>query len=201
MIRPPNETDWPDFERKRYVKLGDGKVWAITYKVGSTSLRRKLYDQKAWPDPSPHRLKSGDHVTLLVRHPHDRLVSAWRWFTQNVNSYIPGILRDDPKGHALILDEGTPFNVWVPAAIKHWNPHWVPATDIHPRWREFELMDLAVWGKQEGHQHQKQTRDDNSWEQYYDEATLALANEVYSEDLEMWKEIKDGTDTRANRIL
>lgn len=190
MLKNVPVSDWPEFERKRYLRTANNEVWGVTFKVGSTSLRHMKFEYT--------ELVTGDHVRLLVRHPHDRLVSAWKWFTMYVNSYLPGPLRDAPEDHEIILDSTTPFNLWARTALQHWNPHWVPATSIHPRWREFELIDLAEWNSTH---HDKQTRKDNSWEQHYDEATLALANEVYKEDLEMWEVIRDGTNTRTNRVL
>lgn len=184
-------------DARKYIRVDDtSEVWGVTFKVASTSLRESL-------PPKPRNyteLRSGDHVRIIVRDPRDRMVSAWRWFTLNVNSYLPEILAASPEDHEYILDKRAPFNEWTQTALRHWNAHWAPQTEIHPRWREFELIPIydihkLGWG------HKKKTREDNSWEQYYDEATLALVNEVYSEDLEMWKEIKDGTDTRANRLL
>lgn len=181
-------------DSSKYLRVKDKDVWGITYKCASTSMMRAL------PQPRTYTpLNAGDHVRLIVRDPRDRLVSAWHWFTRN-NSDIRAIARSHPVDHKFLMDKHSEFPDWLKTALRHWNGHWVPQTEIHPRWREFELVDIADlhtlgWG------HEKKTRPDSTWEQYYDEATLALVNEVYAEDLEMWKEIKDGTDTRTNRIL
>ena len=186
---------WPVFDAKRYIRIGETPdVWAVTFKIASTTLRRGLPDADNYAE-----LKKGDHVRMLCRDPRDKVVSAWRWFALHRNSYIPHVLDVSRRDHDYILSRNSRFKDWVQTALRYWDPHWAPQTSIHPRWREFELLDLAEWGK--GEAHEKKTRDDNSWEQYYDDATLALVNEVYKEDLEMWKEIKDGTDTRARRVL
>ena len=110
------------------------------------------------------------------------------------------ILTESPRDHAVLLDRDTQLKHWVPTALRHWNLHWLPQTEVHPRWREFHLIpihDLAGLGMG----HSKKTRPDNSWEEFYDVGTLALVNAVYAEDLDMWKEIKDGTDKSTRRLL
>lgn len=135
--------------------------------------------------------KAGDHVIMYCRDPRDRLVSAWKWFAGPYNSYIPDILRVSPVDHKFILDRNSPFNEWVQTALRHWNAHWAPQTEIHPDWRTFELRDLATYTGS----HQKKTRPDNRWDEFYDPKTLALVNEVYSEDIEMWKEVTSNERT------
>lgn len=170
-------------------------MWGLTYKCASTSMIEAL------PQPRNYTgLRAGDHVRIIVRDPRDRLVSAWKWFTTAHTSYIKPILEASPTDHEYLMDNMSPFKEWLRTALRHWNPHWAPQTEIHKRWREFELIPISElhtlgWG------HKKKTRKDNLWAEYFDEATLALVNEVYSEDLEMWEVIKNGTDTRTNRVL
>jgi hypothetical protein len=172
------------------------RVWGVTHKCGSTSMMQALPQPRMYTE-----LRKGDHVRLIVRDPRDRLVSAWRWFSRNSsNGQFPSISESAPADHAFLTDNKTEFGPWVETALRHWNSHWAPQTDIHRRWREFHLIpiqDLHTlgWG------HEKKTRSDNTWEQYYDGATLALVNEVYKEDLEMWEVIKDGINTGTNRVL
>ena len=178
----------------KYFIEKDRDLWGVTFKCASSSLRR-AHLPRVWTE-----LRKGDHVRIIVRDPRDRLVSAWKWFTTANMSYMPDILEANREDHDRILHKSTKFAPWVNTALKYWNPHWVPQTEIHPRWREFELVNIADlhtkdWG------HEKQTRKDNTWEQYYDEATLALVNKVFEEDLEMWKEIKDGINTGTKRLL
>lgn len=139
-------------------------------------------------------------MALVVRDPHDRLVSGWKWFASHHNCYIRDILKANPADHETILDKRTPFKEWVRTALKYENPHWLPQTTLHPRWREFELIPITDLHKL-GWGHEKKTRDDNSWRQFYDEEMLSLVDEVYAEDLEMWKEVTNGTNTRARRVL
>ena len=172
----------------RYIRTDDDHVWAQTLKCASTTLLEAL------PQPwSYTELRPGDHVRIIVRDPRDRLVSAWKWFTRYHNSYIPGI--DD----ASILAENTPFTDWATTAIRYWNEHWAPQTELHPRWREFELVPITAlppgWG------HHKRTRSSTEWEQYYNDGLLGLVNEVYKEDIEMWKEAISGIDTGTRRVL
>lgn len=178
----------------KYLIERDRKLWGVTFKCASSSMRRAI-KPRVWTD-----LRKGDHVRIIVRDPRDRLVSAWKWFTTATVSFLPDILQASLADHNLILHKSTKFVPWVNTALKYWNAHWAPQTEQHPRWREFELVNIADlhtldWG------HEKQTRKDNTWVQHYDEATLALVNEVYKEDLEMWKEIKDGTNTGTKRLL
>lgn len=175
----------------KYIRTRDC-VWGLTYKVGSTSLLRWL------PEPRQYTgLRPGDHVRLLVRDPRDRLVSAYMWFTKRTNSPIPDIPAPDQQ---FLLDQRAEFIPWARTALRHWNPHWAPQTEIHPRWREFELIRLTDFSSMGGPQ-DKKTRQDNSWEQYYDDALLDTVNAVYAEDIEMWKEVTNGTDTRSRRVL
>ena len=183
-------------DSRKYIRLNQSEnVWGLTYKCGSTSMLKALQGDRAYTD-----LRPGDHVRILVRDPRDRLVSAWAWFTKRTNSYFPELVEKHPFDHDFLLDEKSPFKEWVLTALRHWNPHWVPQTEIHPRWREFELIRLTDihtlgWG------HEKKTRPSNAWEQYYDEDLLELVDEIYAEDLEMWKEVEDGIDTRTRRVL
>lgn len=174
----------------RYVRIGQtNEVWAQTLKCASTTMHEALVGkQRAYTD-----LRPGDHVRLIVRDPRDRLVSAWKWFTKHHNCYIPSL--DDYT----ILNSSTPFPEWTRVALRHWNEHWAPQTELHPRWKEFELVPITAlppgWG------HSKKTREDNSWQQYYSDDLLDLVNEVYKEDIVMWKEATNGTDTGARRVL
>lgn len=173
----------------RYIRIGDSnQVWGQTLKCATTTLHEALPQPRQYTD-----LRPGDHVRLIVRDPRDRLVSAWRWFTRYHNCYIPDI--DD----VAILNKDTPFTDWANTALRYWNEHWAPQTELHPRWREFELVPIHQlppgWG------HHKKTRDDNTWRQYYNEGLLGLVNEVYKEDLVMWKEVEDGIDTGTRRVL
>jgi hypothetical protein len=167
-------------DSSKYIRIGgitpateSKEVWGLTYKCGSTSLLKWLPEPRVYTD-----LRQGDRVNLLVRDPRDRLVSAFRWFTGPHNCYIKDILESSPVDHEYILDSRSVFNEWVETALRHWNPHWAPITEIHPRWREFHLIRLDEWGKA-GAPHEKKTRDDN----------------------EMWKEVEDGIDTRTRRVL
>lgn len=177
----------------KYIRVNNtNEVWAQTLKNASTSLMLYLAGQTA----SYTQLRHGDHVRMIVRDPRDRLVSAWKWFTKYHNSYIAEMTGQDSE---YILHKDTPFEEWVHKALKYWNPHWAPQTEIHPRWQQFEL--IPIHALPEGWAHEKKTRDDGSWQQYYNDDLLALVNEVYKEDIEMWKEVESGTDTRANRVL
>ena len=115
-----------------------------------------------------------------------------------ISGFTAEVLKENEQDHEYILDEKSPFNEWVHVALQYWNPHWAPQSEIHPRWREFELRPLHSYTGS----HEKQTRPDNTWEQYYDEALLALVDKVYEEDLQMWKEASSyAIDTGTRRIL
>lgn len=189
-------------QRSKYIRIGDltpksetKEVWGLTYKCASTSMLEAL------PQPRLYtKLRTGDHVRIIVRDPRDRMVSSWKWFTTAHTSYLPAIMEENETDHRFLMDRQASFEDWVATALKYWNPHWVPQTEIHPRWREFELIPIhdlhkLEWG------HRKKTRVDNAWEEHFTPELLGLINEVYNEDLEMWKEIKDGTNTRTNRVL
>jgi hypothetical protein len=179
----------------KYIRIrGTEEVWAQTLKVASTSM------QKALPKPVMYtELQTGDHVRMIVRDPRDRLVSAWRWFTGPHNSYIPEVPEHVSR---YLLDKDTEFKGWVETAVQNCNEHWVPQTTIHPRWREFELIPITDLHKL-GWGHEKKLRSDNTWEQYYDDGLLALVNEIYKEDVEMYKEAtnEQGNNTGTNRVL
>ena len=137
---------------------------------------------------------------MVVRDPRDRLVSAWKWFTTAQTSYIKDILEASKPDHDLLMSDKTDFNKWISIALRYWNPHWAPQTEIHPKWRQFELINIADIDKL-GWGHQKKTRTSNAWEEYYTPSVLQLVEGIYAEDLEMWEVIKDGINTGTNRIL
>lgn len=190
-----------DKEDSRYARVGDydksNKVQAITYKVGSTSILKSLgRANRQWT-----ALRPGDHVILYVRDPRDRLVSAWKWFTNNNTSYRKHIMEQSKRDHDFLLDKRSEFAPWVETALRYWDPHWVPQTEVHPRWRQFELRDLKTLGNGRS-VIMKQTRPvGDDWRKYYDDSLLELVNEVYAEDLEMWKEVESGVDTTGRRVL
>ena len=157
----------------------------------------------------PHEyteLQKGDHVRMVVRDPRDRLISAYKWFTDSAStgiivSAVMDIVEQSVDDHRILMGEGNPtFVKWLNTVLQYWNPHWAPQSEIHPRWREYELISIEDLHEL-GFVHEKKIRKNRSWEQHYDEATLALVNEVYKEDLEIWEVVKDGTDTGTNRIL
>jgi hypothetical protein len=159
---------------------------------------------EALPQPRVYtELRKGDHVRIIVRDPRDRLLSAWRWFTKHHNCYIKPILEKDKEAHEFILNSKAPFRQWAETALQHWNPHWAPQSEIHPRWREFHLLTLDTLP--EGWGHREKTRsaaEREQWREYYDVDLLELVNTIYSEDIEMWKEAdKNGFNTRTKRVL
>ena len=173
-----------------YLRVGDtNKVWAFTFKVGSSTLIQ--HHGKNFTT-----LRPGDEVHMLVRDPRERLVSAWACFTQMNVSYN----HDYPHAvNVILLDKKTPFNEWVPVALQYYNKHWAPMTEQHPRWREFNLHDLEEWGAGKTKYMKSRHRP---WQEHYDEGTLSLVEEVYKEDLELWKEVHDnGIDDRARVLL
>ena len=183
-------------DQSKYCRAKGGTdIWGLTYKCGSTSLLQHLGREKRYVIPEP-----GDHVRIVVRDPRDRLVSAWKWFTTGHKSYIKHILDQSQEDHDKLLRKTTMLADWVPVAFKYWDPHWAPQTEIHTRWREFEIIPISELHRYvDGHE--KRTREDNSWEQYYDPATLARVEDYYKEDMAMWQEVTNGADTRTRTVL
>lgn len=177
-----------------YFRVGDSdstNVWGLTDKCGSTSLNSAFRGER-----NNTRPREGDHVKILVRHPCDRLVSGWKWFTTHHNSYLSQIYHKSAEDHEVIMGKDSTLEEWFEASQRHWNTHWAPQTELHPLWRQFELIDLAdcPFG------HEKKTREDNSWEQYFtSEDFLARVLEYYKSDLELWNECKN-VDTTGRRV-
>lgn len=174
--------------KPRYIRLGPTEVIGFSNKVGSTSIINKYV--RNGPRLGWTEVTEDDIVTLHVRHPYDRLVSAWKWFTQHHVGYMPRILEVSESDHTVLLDSMTPFSEWVETAFKHDNLHWAPQTEIHPQWRRFNLLPLSALG---GTVEKKS--DHAAWEEYFDDDMLVLCSGVYAEDLIMWEEVKDAVNT------
>jgi hypothetical protein len=168
------------------------KGWALVCKVGSTSIRKSYKRGEAGQFAE---LRPGDHIKMPVRDPRARIVSAWEEFTQRLVSYKPAILKTSEEDHRVLLDKNTPFREWLRVALRHEDLHWIPQSVQYPRWREFELLNVTELGSKQNVGKRK------DWRDYLQGEDLALVEDYYHDDFAIWKEVTDGTDTRARRIL
>lgn len=156
-------------------------VIATSPKVASTSIARAVRragwrstEQKPWT-------RADKEVALVLRHPLERLVSAYYWFVR-VNNVKPGT-----PGHTF---GDIPFPAFVDYALKNPNQHWTPQTwqhaDIlHMPFTEYwplELLDTLWPPELPDLDHAKKT-DHKRWQQYFaDEALEQRCLEYYYDD-------------------
>lgn len=195
--------------RSQYVWLPEQKrIHAYSLKVGSGTLLTSL------PQPRNHMCQPEVHsagtkglpVHMYVRHPLDRMVSAWSWFTQKQTSYIKPILDMSPGDHKVLMDRKTPFDVWVNAALRHYNPHWYPQVEYHST-REGELVPSVIKtldciGPTKMHETKHAP-----WEDVYEghEALKDYLEDIYYNDIALYNLAKEagenGFNTRAGGLF
>lgn len=105
-----------------YILIPNRRVIAYSAKAGSTSIGRALSQYRKMPQAQAMDWrKRGLPVVLFMRHPYERLVSAWWMFSTGA------------RGHSRRFP--TAFEDFVRKAL-HGKPdkeayHWAPQTDYH----------------------------------------------------------------------
>lgn len=193
-------------QQYRYFPTKRVRIDAYSAKAGSTSLLRHIQDPcRIIAQPEVEALREdGVPVHLYVRHPLDRLVSAYTWFTTKHNSPIRPIRDKSPKDHDVILGktEAT-FEQWVEVALRHPNPHWCSQTEYHTTpaglFVPTHCTNLQFLG---GKKYNEIARP--SWTDYYTKDFEERMSTLFAADLELFNDLKeheDGIDTRGRDVL
>lgn len=165
---------------------------ATTHKVASTTLAWSLGSMNQFLEYSEP--PADKPVILVVRHPLDRLVSAFEWFVRGPHNIVP---HSNGRRFGYI-----DFPAFVMYAETHMDMHWTPQTYQHPNWRSFELLPLEHlrdwWPADQFGElmHRKQTQR-GPWDLYFDDKLKAQCEKLYSEDIECYERaIDSGIHTR-----
>ena len=163
-----------------------------THKVASTTFanalgkRQKFLEYHTPPKDKP--------VLLVVRHPLDRLVSAYEWFVHSPANIIPG---GGARRFGYI-----DFSQFLAHTDKHANMHWTPQTYQHENWREFEFLlpleELSNWWPAELGEplHRKKTKR-KPWQEYYTAEERKRYEKKYIEDIICYERaVSQGIHTR-----
>lgn len=187
-------------EKTNYIQIYEQPlVFAYSFKVGSTTLIKRYVASRQGGFVNQRNVNPRHTITLYVRHPLDRLVSAWRWFTQHHNSYMKDILADNLEDHNFLLDDKTKFEPWIGTAMKYENLHWYPTVKYHTNEKGIFLPNNLRLLADLGGEKTKTTKHD-SWETYYSDELRERMESLYADDLTLYrkvKERKDGIDTRT----
>ena len=163
-----------------YYKKGWHTQYAVTPKCGSSAIHDALT-----PEGFENRDKaiSNKAVYLTVRHPLDRLVSSWSFFSNHYHRTGP-----TPE---LTFEKDISLADYFEWTKDNPNKHWIAQTEQHPKWRYYRLIPLQTitetWdhiGAGEITHTRKSTH--NNWESYYDTELLRKVSVYYSEDCLMW---------------
>lgn len=130
---------------------------------------------------------------MCVRHPLDRIVSGWSFFTQQAAKYH--ILHESVELLGYKADMS--FKEWLAHCLVHYDENIHTAKQIMftggheidelcaienlstqwiPLQRKYNLDAMEVCN----------ASIHNPWEEYYDDASRAVAEEVFSEDIELY---------------
>jgi len=160
-------------------------------KVASTSQSAAMLWKRpcrAYPDE-----QNDDYKFMAVRHPFDRLVSAWIYFTpaerlRHSQVFKHAVWPDMPFGAFVELvcqhpmkDKHTATQVRFKGGVEI--DDLVRLEDMAPRWNalvgRFPVATMA---------HRNKT-DHKSWPEYFTPALKAIAGDAYSQDIELYEGI------------
>ncbi len=187
--------DDPYAHWKRYYRLDKahlaGRRLVIGYssKCGSSTIRT-LY--RSIGALAKTEVQECDRVTLYMRHPYDRLVSGWKWFTAR-RDHMNSQLNFYPAACHLKGQKNISLLEWATVVLPHADPHWLPQTTVHPHWREYTLAHVSELGLV-----QEKKTEHGPWEDYWSPEIDDVVREYYAEDMIMWeayKEARDGINT------
>lgn len=153
-------------------------------KCGSTSLQRALKAdnyEKASMEDAP----KGRNTKLIVRNPHERLVSNWAFFTKKYHRTGP-----TPE---LCVDPNISLEDYFEFTKENPNKHWQAQTLLHPHWRYYTLIDLKLLNSYSQDPRTalqnvgtERTSDHDHWLTYYSEDLYSKVAIHYIQDMEMY---------------
>ena len=194
--------------KTQHFYIGD-KILAYSLKVASTFLyahvlghvnnRGDRYKVTRLGQAEALRAKeNGTEVHLVVRHPLDRLVSNYVFWTKKANSYIKPINDASPADHSVIMGDTNPtIEQWYEASQRHYNAHWEPQWDYHTTpdgvlvpthiW-PIESLSLKLMRSEEG---KNESPRRGTWEDYYSPEFRAAMEERYANDVRLYEQAKE----------
>lgn len=201
----------PESQAKTQYFFWKGEIIGYSLKVASTAIYHLTYGKDRRQRARAPRIgqaealnakKRGTPVNLWVRHPFDRLVSGYIFFTQRHTSYISPILEASKEDHDIILGN-TPATIeeWHAATQRHYNAHWISQWDYHSR--DGQLVPNVLWPMESlqlvTERHNATER--KSWEEYLSPEFLADLEKLYAKDIELYEQAKEEWNGQAPRIL
>lgn len=177
----------------RNVMVADGLRVHICPKVGTASISHAFHQvpyRNTFPDEA-----GGEFRFMPVRHPLDRIVSAWAYFC---NAETPHEISSQPGLLGMGYYFGMPFTEFLDICLKRHdeNPHtrtqvqfagphpfdWLcPLDDLPDAWEvmreRFDYLKPLV------HNHRSHR---TVWEKYYDEEMRERAERVFADDLSLF---------------
>lgn len=186
---------------------GTSGICAYSLKCASTFIHKHITGQKGrrggiGQAEAVAAREYGTDVHLIVRHPLDRLVSNYVFWTKRANSCIRSILDADMTDHKKIMGESEFKNItiedWTAAAHRHYNAHWYGQTDYHTT-PEGILVPNILWPF-EALKLMPATADDiknksprtkPSWEDYFTEGFRREMEDYYAKDVELYEKSKE----------
>ncbi len=172
--------------RMYYGLRTDGRIVGWTPKCASTFLRTKPEHQKVVgiAEAAAH----DGPVVLIVRHPLDRLVSNWIFWTR-VHKTRPHV--EDPIAAETLGNKSTPFERWHEVADRPecWNPHWVDQTELHTYEGKFVANTTLPWEVLSTLREDKvNATERTAWQDYYTPEFRAAMEERYLADVTLYEE-------------
>ena len=201
--------------KQQYCPMGSD-IQAYSLKVASSFIHAQIQGRrikKKSDKNKTHRIgqldalrakERGAEIHLVVRHPLDRLVSNWVFWTKFANSGLTTIAQNDLKLHDRLTKAAT-LEDWYEASEETYNPHWYPQADYHSR--DGELVPTHLWPLESLPKDQPDQitnaspRRKPSWEDYYTDSFRAQMEDRYAADLELYELSKENWDGRTTPSL
>lgn len=198
-----------------------GEILAYSLKVASTYIfahatgakitaRRDRYKTRKLGQAEAIEARDvGTNVHLIVRHPLDRLVSNYVFWTKKANSCIKDILEADAAAHRVLMGTDNPtIEQWTEAAHAHYNGHWGKQWDYHTT-PEGLLVPNVLWPMESLDKmpatnddlKNKSPRDKPSWEDYFTSSFRDEMEDYYAKDIELYEKSKENWSGQAPTIL
>ena len=163
---------------------GDGLLIHTVPKVASTSIAKAVAHVRQGRF-TPEEISNYPRW-MVVRHPLDRLVSAWAFFRDNPDKFY------EDRIHGLSFREALPILLSARLLDRHILPQHLHKGDndvvccryeyIEPGWEA--LRTRFHWLRPLKHIHKS---DRGDWRDYYTDTMRKMAQKAYSEDMELYE--------------
>lgn len=184
---------WSAIVRSLSVMLFDGLRYHACPKVASTAIAVSFRTIAEWRTPED---PGDEYRFMIVRHPLDRLVSAWSFFCDPLRT----TMENNPEFQRIGYWKGMGFDDFLEIALKrhgdnihtrkqinYAGPHeidlLVPLENLPEAWemlsQKFDYLKPLV------HNHTSNRKRD--WKDYYDYDTRKAAESIFEEDIELYR--------------